>query len=351
MSHLILSGFYLFFRRLVIIGFTLGQKLSHKPTDLEDVVLFGDKALIALSPLKKILFTFPVPSHLSTSIYDLEFKSPLLLSSFKDDQAVIDLWLNFGLGGAIFKTIYLEPRKGNPRPRIQELSLPEGRCLINAMGIPGKGVHALIQTLLQTEHPATHSPIGISIGGSTVQEYALCIQRIEEALAGSPLRRFYELNISCPNITKSKEEDISQNPHLLDALLTQIRAHTQAIIGVKLSPDKPNDYLKLYAEITSSVPRTYLNLGNTTYRKCAQVGLPNQALSIGGGGLSGFPLFERTLEMVKLLAPYKIPIIATGGISTAKQVKALQKEGATLIGMATAVVQNPYCIPKILSEL
>ena len=350
MRSWILSGLYLFFRRLVIHSFTFSQQLHHQPADLEDVVLFGDKSLIVLAPLKKVLFTFPIPSQINTQLYDLEFQSPLILSSFKDDLEVIDLWLAFGLGGAIFKTIYLEPRQGNPRPRIQEITMPEGRCLINAMGIPGKGINNLIQNLLQNKL-TSGKPIGISIGGSSIQEYARCIQRLEEGLKNSLISRYYELNISCPNITKSKEEDIGQNPHLLEALLTQIRAQTQAIVGVKLSPDKPNDTLKLYAEITKSVPRTYLNLGNTTYRTCNQVGLPAEALSIGGGGLSGAPLFERTLEMVKLLTPYDLPIIATGGVSKASQVKRLREDGATLIGMATAVVQNPYCIPKILREL
>ena len=70
-----------------------------------------------------------------------------------------------------------------------------------------------------------------------------------------------------------------------------------------------------------------------------------------GGGLSGKSIFNRTLEMVKIFSVFGVPIIATGGIDNFDQIRILKKEGAILFGMATSLILNPYCIPKINSAL
>ena len=68
---------------------------------------------------------------------------------------------------------------------------------------------------------------------------------------------------------------------------------------------------------------------------------------MNGGGLSGITIFDRTVEMVKLFAKFKIPIMATGGISTINHIKVLKDSGASLFGMATSLVLDPYCVPRI----
>ena len=89
--------------------------------------------------------------------------------------------------------------------------------------------------------------------------------------------------------------------HLIEELLRKIRVFTNAIIGVKVSPDQPNHDLQQIAEIVSGFNNVYINAGNTTYRKCIDINLPKSAISIGGGGMSGSLLFERTREMIILL--------------------------------------------------
>ena len=74
-------------------------------------------------------------------------------------------------------------------------------------------------------------------------------------------------------------------------------------------------------------------------------------MSIGGGGVSGPILFDRTLEIAKLLKPFNLPLISTGGISSIEQVTALKKEGAVIFGMATAIVQNPFNIVRLNKAL
>ena len=67
--------------------------------------------------------------------------------------------------------------------------------------------------------------------------------------------------------------------------------------------------------------------------------------------MSGFSLFNRTLEMVQVLSKYKLPLIATGGVCDFHHARALLESGATLVGMATTFIQDPYMIPKINRKL
>jgi len=69
------------------------------------------------------------------------------------------------------------------------------------------------------------------------------------------------------------------------------------------------------------------------------------------GGLSGLPVLKRTISMVKLFSNFKNPIMATGGISNISHVNAAKSAGASLYGMATSLVLDPYCIPRINSQL
>ena len=72
---------------------------------------------------------------------------------------------------------------------------------------------------------------------------------------------------------------------------------------------------------------------------------------MAGGGLSGPLLFKRTLEMATVLAPFGLPLIATGGICTADQIVALQQHGVAVVGMATQLVTDPFQIVRINHQL
>lgn len=345
-----LSRAYRLVRAVAVMITTVVNRILNRPNDLEFVIEWGDRGLwVADRIAGKALYSFPIPAGIDARLYDLKFSSPLTFAAFKDDFSVMAIWLRLGMGGGCLKTILSEPRAGNPLPRIQELYTGEHKTLINAMGLPGKGVNGMLQALVYTHLFEYGRPIGLSIGGNTVEEYLDNLIGLESFMRQQRSAHYYELNISCPNTAEG--QDISKNPALLEPLLRQMRLQTNAVIGVKLSPDQPNETLLALTEAIRSVDRTYINAGNTTYRRCEQVGLSANALSIGGGGLSGGPLFPRTLEMVKVLSPLGIPIIATGGISTIDHVCELRDAGAVLVGMATAVVQDMYVIPRLNLQL
>lgn len=325
--------------RSCVLGLTyLGQKLRKKPRNLEPAIVFGDEALAVIRKTTGPLLKGVFPKTSGVDLYDVHFPSPITFAAFKDDFRILTLWLEMGLGGGLFKSVMRDIRPGNPQPRIQDV----GPNLLNAMGMPSKGIDKFAESL--KHHPIfqLNKPLGVSVGGNSVEEYLSNLQLIEARL---PDVKFYEVNISCPNTPEG--QNLTTHLDLLENLLRDLRASTSKVIGVKVSPDQSNEVLRQIGEIVKALPKTYINAGNTTFRKCAQVGLPDNAISIGGGGFSGPALFPRTLEMVKLYSEFGIPILATGGITTAADAKAVKEAGATLIGVATVLVKDPFSIAKI----
>ena len=124
------------------------------------------------------------------------------------------------------------------------------------------------------------------------------------------------------------------------------------IIVVKVSPDSSKRNIFEICDTLASVDKCAINLGNTKYITATSVGLNKKTFSGDGGGLSGKGLFDTTLKNVELIASnFDIPIIATGGISSYRDVSLALKKGATLVGMASQLVIDPFQIPLINSKL
>ncbi len=341
---------YIYFRKWVIYVTYSAQRKQRRSIDLESVVEKGDGYIKAVPwPIRLLLFKFDIPQDIDCHVFELKFPSPLIAAAFKDDLEILSFWRNFGLGGVTLKTLMPMARTGNPRPRLQSVSIGFGGGLLNALGLPGKGAKHTVGELQKSHFLSTTRPTGISLGGNSVQDYFHTFLTFHQYLKNTRFAYFYEINISCPNTPEG--QDMVKNPDLLSSLLQQIRQETNAVVSVKLSPAQSNDELLKFGRLVASFPRTMLNLGNTQYKTCKEVGLWQSAISVGGGGHSGPKLFLRTLEMVRLMAPLGLPIIATGGISTPQQAQQILESGATLIGVATALVENPFCVPQINHHL
>ena len=324
--------------------------LKQNEEGLEKAIDKGDANLATLHRLFRWpLFKFGVHPSLSTSVYDLTFRSPIIFSSFKDDLPMVQMWLAMGVGGGMFKTIMLLSRSGNPKPRIQEVIVDNEKCLYNAMGLPGKGVNKFLDAIFDKKLNCYGSPLAFSIGGANREEYLQVVKVIESKKSDINFEFFYELNISCPNTEDG--QDMMKYTEVLTSLIEDLRGVTDRVISVKLSPDQKDQKLVKLVEAIRPFSKMMVNLGNTQFKTPDQVGLSSKRFSMPGGGLSGRALRDRTMAMVTLLEPLGVPIIATGGLSTVEDVKEAQNRGAVLCGMATALVQDPYCIPKINQAL
>ena len=325
------------------------QALFFRPRDLESAVIGGDIFLTTFSIIGTPFFNFKIPSGNEIEVFGLEFPSPMVAASFKSETEILKIWLQMGLGGAIFKTIMKKERSGNKRPRLQDASLAGEKGLLNSMGLPGKGIESFAAEIANLSLWNFDRPLGVSVGGDSIFEYVESVNHIEIALENKSNSYFYELNISCPN-TKNGQT-IGDDPLELEKLLNELRLNMQKPISVKVSPDLSDRKLIHIGEICSGINQVFINAGNTQYKKSTDVGVKSKHFIEEGGGFSGPSLFVRTLEIVKLFSDFDLPIMATGGISKIHHIKAAKENGASLFGMATALVLDPYCVPKINKRL
>jgi dihydroorotate dehydrogenase len=336
---------------LKIIVFTK-QRLCKQTRDLETVIELGKKlsTYLITSSFSKFATVFQCSASLRTKIYDLNFASPVTVSAYEAHFSLLQLFVNLGVGGVCLKTMMSKPRTGNTRPRIQEITINGQQSLVNAMGLPGIGAREFCKELLMSGLLNCERPIGLSIGGESYDDYWQSFEAYQAELVGLEYYPFYyEINISCPNTDSG--QDLSKNTALLEQLIDDMKKQTNKVISVKVSPDQSNEQLQEIATMLSRKQRMMINTGNTQFKTSKELGLAEQLLPRAGGGLSGPSLFKRTLEMIELLAPYKVPLIATGGVNSASRVKQALDKGASLVGMATALALNPYVIVKINKQL
>ena len=342
----ILSIDYRFIRRTII------NLCARRPRDLEQAIIIGDRLNSGLmhSPLRN-LFKFSIPKNISASLFDLEFPSPIIAASFKDDIDALFQWQLLGLGGITYKTVLKTPSDGNKRPRIQEIQYNSHYGLINSLGLPTKGLEHFVSNFDNKQILSFNRPVGISIGGNSLDEYLDVFNKIHLKVHSLDFKKvFYEINISCPNTQDGK--CLSDNLEDLSSLIRAIRSVSSNIVIVKVSPDSNDEEVLNICELLSNFEKCAINVGNTKYISTQSVGLNANEFSEEGGGLSGIALFENTLKRVELVHNNsKIPIIATGGIIDYNQVKAVQDKGAILVGMATQLVNDPFKIPQINTKL
>ena len=305
--------------------------------DLEEVSEWGDKNLLAFYKVRPQIFHFPRLDNQETYLYDLKFKSPFIVSAFKDNPRLLRLWIDMGMGGAIVKTVRYHVHKGNERPRLASFQGSDGKeSFLNALGLPTAGIVETISRF-KKEGWVPFTPLGWSMNGNdpadTLRVHNVLMK--EKRALGAPF--FMEINISCPNIDERKGNLIES----VDFMLSKMRQKSDDIIGIKVSPDMDDELLKAIAFKLKDFSRVYINAGNTQKVE-VKTYLKNGELVRAQAGLSGHHIFKRTLEMLRLLRPYDIPMVATGGIRTEKDIEKCQKEGALLIGMATALVQDPF---------
>lgn len=315
------------------------QRLFGREYDLESAIHIGDALLARCHTWR--FFKHPCPNRAPITVCGLSFPSPVTIAAFKADIPSLNFWLALGAGGVCVKTMRLHPASGNPRPRVAEISIRNTRCLINALGLPSDGIDTTLQTLKTSPVLSTGRPIGLSIYGESLADYTALTQRIIDAQLPGP--HYIELNSSCPNLG----HDTNDSTTSLVDIVNAIRALTALPISLKLSPMWSDHTLDILISSLSDCPDIMLNSGNSHYQTLDALGLNTHTLSMPGGGITGPPIFEATLARVKTLSRYQLPIIATGGISTPEQARAVLNAGASLVGIATGVVFDPYCIVRI----
>tara|TARA_Y100001970_G_scaffold41940_1_gene52150 strand:- start:51856 stop:52767 length:912 start_codon:yes stop_codon:yes gene_type:complete len=276
---------------------------------------------------------------LKVKIKNIEFSSPIMAASgtfgYGDEvSSFVDLTQ---IGCIITKSVTLEPRSGNPSPRILESK----SGMINAIGLSNVGVEKFCSEKLPVLNNINTSFI-ISIAGSKIDDYIGVMNAIESC-QGEHVG--YEINVSCPNVKKGGMEFGVDENITLD-LVSKLRAITDKLLIIKLSPNVTSiEDIALVAEKGGadaiSAVNTFVGMG-IDYK----TGKMN--LSTKFGGVSGPAIKPLALAKVhKIYNKINIPIIGMGGISCYKDVIEFIRVGSTMVQVGTINYRDPSIISKI----
>jgi dihydroorotate dehydrogenase (NAD+) catalytic subunit len=233
------------------------------------------------------------------------------------------------IGGFVAKSLTLEPRRGNPPPRIAEA--PSG--MLNAISLENVGVDAFVRDKL----PALPEGVVViaSIFETEIDRYAEVARR----LTGVPRVAGLEVNASCPHV-KSGGIEFGQNPVVLASLVRTVRAATRLPLLVKLSPNVTD--IGEMARVCEVEGADGLSLINSVQALEVDVERRRPVLSNVLGGLSGPAIRPIALRMVwQARRAVKLPICGMGGIASAEDAVKFLLCGATAVQVGTQNYLDP----------
>lgn len=286
---------------------------------------------------------------LEREVFGIRFPNPIgLAAGFDTDAEAIREFAALGFGFVEVGTVTPRPQAGNPRPRIFRLT--KDQAIINRLGLPNHGLEQMIDRLRQPRHGVI---VGCSLGRNASTPSA--------EGAGDYLRLFrnlyqyadyFTVNVSCDN---GYCESSAHTPELLQQILTPLfefrRGQNQyRPILLKISPDLTDEEID---RITDLVVNTPLDGIVATHGTHLRKGLHTSRESldhIGSGRLSGRPLLQRSIEVVRRIrqrAGAEYPIIGVGGVMTPADVQAMLDAGASLVQLYTGYV---YEGPNLVTE-
>lgn len=284
------------------------------------------------------------PGPLGRELLGISFQNPVLLASGtagfgRELAGIVDLEC---LGGLVTKAVSLEPREGNPPPRVAEF----GGGMMNAVGLANPGLaHVLADELPWLAGHVSRPRILVNVVGFTEAEYAEVVRGLEAAPGIAAL----ELNLSCPNTSKGGLE-FGADPGAVTRLVRACRAATRRPIFVKLSPALAD--IPAMAGVARDAGADGVSLVNTLPGYLAdERGHPR--LGNGNGGVSGpalLPVGVLAVRRVRERLP-GFAIIGVGGVRTADDVRQYLDAGADLVAIGTAGLADPRLPERVIADL
>lgn len=281
---------------------------------------------------------------LEQEVFGTTFQNPVLLASGTcgygqefDDIFDIDL-----LGGLVIKAVTLEPRQGNPSPRVAEF--PNG--MLNSIGLANAGVHVVQREKLPwLASRLRNARVLVNVAGNTPAEYA----QIVATLDGVEGFVAFELNVSCPNVEQGGAV-FSTREDLLEEVVAGARAATRRPLIVKLAPNVPD--IGRMAAVAVAAGADGLTLINTFPGLLFDTTTRKPVLGAGHGGVSGPAILPMGVHAVwQARRQVDVPIIGVGGIRTAADAIQYFLAGASLVQVGTASFADPRAGLRVITGL
>lgn len=244
------------------------------------------------------------------------------------------------IGAVIVKGTTLEPRAGNPPPRIIETA----SGMLNAIGLENPGINEFLNTHLPYLRENNVTVIA-NIAGNTIEEYAAIAEMIE----GNPGVAGIELNISCPNV-KQGGLQFGTDPQMVYEVVKAVKEKTTLPVMPKLSPNV-TDIVEI-ARASEAGGADALSMINTLMGMAVDINTRKPFLANIFGGLSGPAIKPVALRMIyQVYREVKLPILGGGGIVNYRDALEFLMVGATAISVGTGIFINPQLTEEIVSNL
>ena len=277
-------------------------------------------------------------------LFGTRFASPVLMASGTCGfgEPVLDVMAPGEIGGLVTKSVTVEPRPGNPAPRVAEFR--EG--MLNSVGLANPGVRAVRDEKLpwMTTNLAG-TPVFVSVAGARAGEYAQVVNALdgEEGFLG------FELNLSCPNDSHRGARPFCLDPESLSEVLELVRPLTQRALLVKLAPGDPG--IGATAALAVACGADGVTAVNTLPGFLPDA-RGEARLGAGRGGMSGPAIKPAGLAAVReVAAAVDAPVIGVGGILNGRDARAYLDLGASLVQVGTGSFADPRCAARVAREL
>ena len=280
---------------------------------------------------------------LNGQTHDLSLKNPILTASGTFGYGVE--FASYGdlasLGGMVVKGLSLEPREGNPSPRIVETV----SGMLNAVGLQNDGVDAFCTQKLPLL-PWQETAVMANIYASSAEEFGRLAARLNDEEGVAAL----EVNVSCPNVREGGVA-FGQDPGMI-AQVTSIVRHAAPgkHIMVKLSPNVTD--ITVMARAAEDAGADSISCINTLLGMAVDLKTRRPSLANVVGGLSGPAIKPVALRCVWQVArAVNIPVIGVGGISCVEDVLEFILAGAHAVQIGTASFMRPDCAFDLVQQL
>ncbi len=245
------------------------------------------------------------------------------------------------LGAISLKGTTLEPRYGNPTPRIAECT--EG--MINSVGLQNPGIEVLVNEKVPSLRTIYSQPVIANISGFSLDEYRICCSKAD-ACEGIDI---IEVNISCPNVHNGGMAFGTSAESAAEVTRT-VKEVCRKPVFIKLSPNV-TDIVKI-ARACEDAGADGLTLVNTFLGMRIDIARRKPVIANKMGGFSGKAIFPIALRMVYQVAhACKVPVMGCGGVASARDVIEMMMAGATAVQVGAENLRNPFACPEIIADL
>ncbi|MCL2779540.1 MAG: quinone-dependent dihydroorotate dehydrogenase [Polyangiaceae bacterium] len=333
---------------------------SMNPTRAHSIVMSALGPVEGLAPLRALtraaVRTTRDP-RLEVRKMGLVFPSPIGLAAGLDKNADrARAFASFGFGHVELGTVTAQAQAPNPFPNL--FRLPADRALINRLGFPNEGASVVAARIARRKNGIL-VPVGISIGKSRSVSLDPLDDARNDYLASFRAVRsvadFVVINVSSPNTKDLRAMQAADVARMLfDALLEDAeQGGVRVPLLVKIAPDLDNEGIDAICDVAKNAGLSGIVATNTTVSRDGLTTTNEELARIGAGGLSGKPLFLRSIEVVKRVRARvgsQMCVIGVGGVDSVDTALAMLRAGADLVQVFTGFIYVGPTLPSTIAH-